>query len=190
MTSNIHQRLQNLTPWNIDPNKCTSANSIYQKILAPSEKKRRLDHQDKQFNLGNGQTFNDPIAASEYLLKREYGDTFLYHQSHHEPIFIPGEFISNQYCKKDFPTALLDFEIESHVKRTMNNLKNESPEFWFTTELESFLQTQRIGEINQKQFDNWTLNVKIHLFDKAKANTGKSKFATNNITRLYQRLHQ
>eukprot|EP00111_Clytia_hemisphaerica_P003860 TCONS_00011088-protein len=161
MSSNIHQRLQKLTPWNIDPNQCTNASSFYQKLSEPSEKKRRLDHQVKQFNLGNGQTFNDPIAAAEYLLKREYGDTFLFHQNQHDPVLIPAEFISNQYCKKDASTTLLDFEIEKQIKRSLDNLKNKSPYFWFTTALERFIQTQNNGEINQKQFDHWILNVKV-----------------------------
>ena len=126
MALTIKQRLQNLAPRTIDPNKCTNKTSIYQEITKPPEKKRRFDYQRKQwpkYNLGNGQTFNDPIAASEYLLQREYGETFFFKQDCHDPIFIPAEFTSNQYCKRDSTTALVDFNIEQHVKRTLRNLQ-------------------------------------------------------------------
>ena len=65
MTPTIDQSLKNLAPKPINYTKCTSATSIYQEILQPPHKKRRLDHQNEQwFNLGNGQTFNDPITAA------------------------------------------------------------------------------------------------------------------------------
>ncbi|XP_066929277.1 uncharacterized protein [Clytia hemisphaerica] len=162
-TGEIEQCLKNLAPKIIDPTNCTFMTSIYQEISKPAEEKRRLDHQAKQwFNLGNSQTFNDPISAAEYLLEREYGESFLFQPNHAKPIFIPSEFMSNQYCK---PTHLLisDFDkIESKMKETLLNLKKESPDFWFTKQLDSFLQQQQqpYDEINQKEFDKWILKIK------------------------------
>ena len=149
-TPTIEQCLKNLVPRTIDPTKCTSATSIYLQIANLPESQNRLKHQAKQwFNLGNSQTFNDPIKVSEYLLEREYGESFLFKLNCYEPVFIPSEFMSNQYCKKD-NMAVLDFnKIEQKMRETLANLQFESLDFWFTKELESFLQTQHLNdEIN------------------------------------------
>ncbi|XP_066935003.1 uncharacterized protein [Clytia hemisphaerica] len=164
-TGTLEQCLRKLAPRTIDPTKCTPATSIYQELSKPPETQQRLDHQAKQwFNLGNSQTFNDPISAAEYLLEREYGDSFLFKPDCHKPIFIPSKFMSNQYCKKS-NMAVFDFDIEQKIKETLVNLKNESPDFWFTKELDVFLQTQQMNdEINQKEFNNWILKIKtMHL---------------------------
>ena len=46
--------------------------------------------------------------------------------------------------------AVLDFnKIEQKMRETLANLQFESLDFWFTKELESFLQTQHLNdEIN------------------------------------------
>ena len=72
----IDQKLVGLKPIGINDSKCTTTTSLFQQILASSQE--RLNHQEKKcqwFNLGNSQTFNDPIAAARYLLEREYGET-------------------------------------------------------------------------------------------------------------------
>ena len=162
MAATVEGCLKKLAPKIIDPAKCTSASSIYQELSKLPESQNRLNHQAKQwFNLGNSQTFNDPIIASEYLLEREYGDSFLFKSNSYEPVFIPSEFISNQYCKKD-SMAVLDFnEIELKIIETLFNLKKESLDYWFTKELDSFLQTQQLNdEINQVQFKDWITKIK------------------------------
>uniref|UniRef100_A0A7M5XLG1 Uncharacterized protein n=1 Tax=Clytia hemisphaerica TaxID=252671 RepID=A0A7M5XLG1_9CNID len=161
-TPTIAQRLKGLSVKVIDDTKCTSATSIYQEISQLPESQNRLDHQEKQwFNLGNSQTFNDPIVAAKYLLEREYGDSFFFKPNCHDPVFIPSEFMSNQYCKKDTMAVLNFKEIELEMKDTLVNLKKDFPDFWFTTELELFLQTQQLNdEINQRDFDKWILKMK------------------------------
>ena len=135
---NIKQKLLGLKPTIIDPTKCTEQKSLYEQIR--KSKQARLNHQDRQwFNLGNGQTFNDPITAAEYLLEREYGDSFLFQTDHHDPVFIPSEFMSNQYFK-DSP--VLDFDIEEDARKTLENLIQNEPNFWFTKALDDFIKTQ------------------------------------------------
>jgi len=38
----------------------------------------RYENNQKKFNLGNGNLFENPLAAAEFLLKREYEDSFLF----------------------------------------------------------------------------------------------------------------
>ena len=103
----VKRNLLALKPKDIDPNNCDHNKSITRQILQNSEK--RLKDQHSQFNLGNGKTFKDPFKAADYLLEREYGDTFLFDNTHHEPISIPPVWTSEQYNKKS-STTLLDFE--------------------------------------------------------------------------------
>ena len=86
-----------LAPKTIDSTKCTKQKSIYKQILQNS--KKCLNKQFKLFNLGNGQSFNDPILAAEYLLQREYGNSFLFHSDEHSPLFIPPVWTTKQYEK-------------------------------------------------------------------------------------------
>ncbi|XP_066924418.1 uncharacterized protein [Clytia hemisphaerica] len=155
---NIKQKLLDLKPRRIDSTKCTQQKSLYEQIQR--SKQARRDHQDKQwFNLGNGQTFNDPINAAEYLLEREYGDTFLFKADCHDPVFIPSEFMSKQYFK-DSP--VLDFDIEEQARITLENLKQNEPNLWFTKALEDFIKTQTTGAVfNDKDFEKWKLNCKV-----------------------------
>ena len=93
----IWQELLTLHPKTIDPSNCTH-NSLYRQIQRTKAARRK--HQNEQwFNLGNKQAFNDPIKAAEYLLEREYGDSFLFKPDIHDPIFVPTEFMSKQYVK-------------------------------------------------------------------------------------------
>ncbi|XP_066928974.1 uncharacterized protein [Clytia hemisphaerica] len=167
-SSSLEQYLNALSPKSINYTKCTPATSIYHKISQQPHKKRRLDHQDKQwFNLGNGQTFNDPITAAEYLLEREYGESFLFKPNQRRPVIIPSEFMSNQYHNES-KSAVLDFNIEQTVKQTLIDLQKNRPNFWFTGELEAFLQAHPMNpEINQKEFESWIIKVKaIYLMRK------------------------
>ena len=83
----IGQRLSLLQPKPIDPSKCNKNKSLYWQILNNSQAISK--RQQKQFNLGNSQRFADPIKAAEYLLEREYGETFLFNNTLDEAVFIP-----------------------------------------------------------------------------------------------------
>ena len=92
--------------------------------------KKILKGQSKQwFNLGNNQKFIDPLSAAEYLLQREYGDTSLFKLDRHEPVFIPAEIACSQYGN-DSSIAVLDFDVDEQMKRTLENLQKESTEHW------------------------------------------------------------
>ena len=67
--SHFQQKIAALKSKIIDPSKCVPQRSLYQQILTNS--KKVLNEQNKKFNLGNGQFFNDPIQAADQLLKRE-----------------------------------------------------------------------------------------------------------------------
>ena len=82
--ANIEQKLSLLQPIPIDPSKCNKNKSLYWQILNNSQMISK--RQQKQFNLGNSQTFADPIKAAEYLLQREYGDTFLFNDAFLEAV--------------------------------------------------------------------------------------------------------
>ena len=113
----MEQRLSLLQPKPIDPSKCNENKSLYWQILNNSQTISK--RQKKQFNLGNSQTFADPIKAAEYLLTREYGDTFLFNGALHEAIFIPPTFVSNQYTKKS-TVAILDYEVKERYRKTFD----------------------------------------------------------------------
>ncbi|XP_066932435.1 uncharacterized protein [Clytia hemisphaerica] len=156
------KELRNLVPQKIDDTKCTTASSLYEQINGSNTaQKALLKQQSKQwFNLGNSQTFNDPIQAAKYLLEREYGESFLFKPNCHKPIFIPSEFVSHQYCKSS-ATAILDFNIEQTIRNTLENLKKSLPDSWFTKDLDLFLQTQQSNtEINQSEYEKWISRVK------------------------------
>ena len=150
-------------PVPIEP-QCTE-DSLYKQIV--QNRDHLNDRQLKQFNVG--EEFDDPIEAAEYLLEREYGETFLFKPENHEAIFIPSEFVSNQHFKKS-STPLLGFDIVGDIKRTCENLKDNNPDHWFTKELHNFLNNPEIGErnvtgddnpgINEQKFRDWIMNVK------------------------------
>ena len=145
--------LSTLAPETIDPNKCIKQKSIYHQILKTS--KKCVDKQVKLFNLGNGQFFNDAILAAEYLLQREYGDSFLFHSDKHDPLFIPPVWTSKQFERldnkastekgstTDSQATVLNFDIDNDLKKTLDNLQNSSPNHWFTCEFESFMTSQK-----------------------------------------------
>ena len=80
----LQANILNLRPKLINPAKCDPKSSLYQQVLRNSQKS--LKEQTNQFNLGNGQLFTDPFQAADYLLAREYGDTFLFDNTQHQPI--------------------------------------------------------------------------------------------------------
>ncbi|XP_066933713.1 uncharacterized protein [Clytia hemisphaerica] len=161
--ANLIQELIKLAPRAIDPSRCTSSTSLHQQITTGSvvNQQKVLANQDRQFNVGNGQTFQDPILAAEYLLEREYGESFVFDSNHHEPIFIPSEFVCSQYFKES-STADLEPDIENQMRQTLENLKKQAPKFWLTKDLDVFLQTQKQGsEIDQTEYEKWILKVKV-----------------------------
>ncbi|XP_066930751.1 uncharacterized protein [Clytia hemisphaerica] len=155
----IAQKLKLLQPKPIDPSKCDPNKSLYWQIIRNNQ--TALDRQAKQFNLGNTLTFNDPIKAAKFLLQREYGDSALFKKDVHEAVFIPPTFVSNQYMKKS-PVVVLKYEVKKDIDRLLDNLKEHSNNYWWTKELESFMQTQNGADcIGQKAFDQWFVNLKI-----------------------------
>uniref|UniRef100_A0A7M5WLF9 Uncharacterized protein n=1 Tax=Clytia hemisphaerica TaxID=252671 RepID=A0A7M5WLF9_9CNID len=150
--------MRDLGPQVIDPKNCTPKLSLHQQILN-TPKARLLKEQRKQwFNLGNNQTSNDPITAAEYLLKREYGESAIFKHDSRDPVFIPSEIACCDYDEKSI--AVLDYNIDERMKLTLDNLKQESPEYWLTKELDAFLQTQALNnEIKQDEFNKWMVNL-------------------------------
>ena len=153
----IEQRLALLKPKPIDPSKCNKNKSLYRQILNNSQTISK--YQKKQFNLGNSQTFADPIKAAEYLLTREYGHSFLFNRAFHEGVFIPPTFVSNQYSKKS-TVAILDYDVNKLIQKLLANLKEHTPEHWLFKELNGFLQSQN-NTIGQDAFQKWIFNVKV-----------------------------
>ena len=152
-----------LKPKTINPTKCTPGNSLHQQVVRYSGK--TLQQQTKQFNLGNGQIFINPIKAADYLLEREYSESSLVDNTKHECVFIPPVFCSNQYTRKSL-VPLLDFDFEKQFLTTLAQLSNEFPNRWFTKQLKTFVQQQGLShhdtkEINPVDFDKWILNVKM-----------------------------
>ena len=142
----------------IDPTKCTAKKSLYHQILKNSQ--ATSERQARQFNLGNAHCTANPIDAAEFILEREYGESSLFIQSEHTSVFIPPTFVSNQYKKPS--VAILDYEVKKDIDRLLDNLKQHSPTYWLTTELQSFLNTQNITDsIDKKAFDQWILNLQI-----------------------------
>ncbi|XP_066929108.1 uncharacterized protein [Clytia hemisphaerica] len=163
MGDDVKTKLLGLKPKIIDSSKCTSKKSLHEQILLKSSE--RLQHQQTVFNLGNGLKFNDPIEAAEYILEREYGDSFLFTEKCKKPLFIPAEFQSNQYFKES-PVSISDFKLEETFQSTLRNLKQHQPGKWLTEELDAFLQTQSTGlangdDINKLLFEKWILNIKL-----------------------------
>ncbi|XP_066920207.1 uncharacterized protein [Clytia hemisphaerica] len=160
MSGNFQQEIFKLKPKIIDPSKCTKQKSLKEQILKNSQ--QTSQRQSAQFNLGNGQFLHDPITASEILLEREYGDTFLFKHDRHEPVFIPPVFVSNQFSPK-LTSTILDYNIVCKFEETLAN----RPDFWFTKELKRFMAHQSdqnfkdVQETNKVDYENWILNVKI-----------------------------
>lgn len=156
--ASIAQQVLALKPLPIDPTKCTPNKSLYQQILNNSQ--ATSERQAKQFNLGNTHITSNPVDAADFILEREYGDSSLFVQNKHTSVFIPPTFVSNQYKKSS--TAILDYDVEKDIYRLLVNLKQHSPTYWLTKELETFMQTQNgNGYIDSKVFDRWILNLQI-----------------------------
>ena len=120
-----------------------------------------LTRQAVQFNLGNGQVFTDPKQAADYLLKREYSDSFLFDPKAKDPIFIPTVFVSKQHQKQD--VSMLEFDVHQDVLRTLSNLEKHRPSYWLTNELRNFIHSKptQIDELCKKSFDEWIFKVQI-----------------------------
>eukprot|EP00111_Clytia_hemisphaerica_P010854 TCONS_00031760-protein len=156
--ASIAQQVLALKPIPIDPTKCTPNKSLYQQILNNSQ--ATSERQAKQFNLGNTHITSNPVDAADFILEREYGDSSLFVQNKHTSVFIPPTFVSNQYKKSS--TAILDYDVEKDIYRLLVNLRQHSPTYWLTKELETFMQTQNGNDsIDSKVFDRWILNVQI-----------------------------
>lgn len=159
MEERIHEQILELKARLIDTSRFIAQNSIYQQIKKQSAKS--LKSQISQFNLGNGKKFQDPIKASEYLLQREYGQTFLFDEKLNQPVFIPPVFTSSQSADK----AVLDFNVDSSIQQTLVNLKRDQPDFWLTKDIEAFIQLHQDSEGRFKKLDEifhpWILNMKL-----------------------------
>ena len=116
--------------------------------------------QRKQFNLGNGQLFQDPVKAAEYLLEREYGNSFLFKSDNHDTIFIPPVFISQEYSKKT-SVSVLDYKVKNDIKKSLESLQEELPKYCKTKELEELLEILNENENNWKSaYDKWVRQMK------------------------------
>ena len=156
MKDYISDEVKALHPKPIDHTKCIKRKSLYEQIKTNAAKS--LKEQKKQFNLGNGLRFSDPIEASKYLLEREYGETFLFKENNNQAVFIPPVFTSPQTAD----SASLDYDVEGSLKRTLENLVREQPEHWLREELDTFIQLYgESEEFKQDKFDSWKLNMKL-----------------------------
>ncbi|XP_066912123.1 uncharacterized protein [Clytia hemisphaerica] len=156
--ANIANKVLSLRPLPIDPTRCTPDKSLYEQIL--NNRPATSERQAKQFNLGNTHRTANPIDAADFILEREYGDSFLFDQTQHTSIFIPPTFVSKQYVKKN--VALLEYDVRRDMDRLLVNLKQHSPTYWLTKELETFMNAQNKPDcIDKKSFERWILNVQI-----------------------------
>uniref|UniRef100_A0A7M5V9N4 Uncharacterized protein n=2 Tax=Clytia hemisphaerica TaxID=252671 RepID=A0A7M5V9N4_9CNID len=154
----IMQKVLSLKPLPIDPTRCTPNKSLYQQILNNSQ--ATSERQAKQFNLGNSHCTANPMHAADFVLEREYGDSSLFVQGERTSVFIPPTFVSNQYKKSSF--AILNYDVKKDIDRLLVNLKQHSPTYWLTKELETFMQTQNNADsIDKKAFGKWILNLQI-----------------------------
>ena len=100
------------------------------------------------------------MDAADFLLEREYGDCSFFDSNEHASVFTPPTFVSNQYMKQS-TVAVLDYDVKKDIERLLVNLKNHSPTYWLTRELEAFIRIQNGYCTDKKVFDQWILNVKI-----------------------------
>ena len=154
----ISRKVLSLQPKPIDPKKCTPNKSLYHQILNNSQ--ATSERQAKQFNLGNTHCTANPIDAADFILEREYKDSSLFIQNEHKSVFIPPTFVSNQHNKTS--VAVLEYHVKKDIDRLLDNLKQRSPTYWLTKELEAFMQAQNgVDSIDKKAFDKWILNLQI-----------------------------
>ena len=162
----IIEKILELKPKEIDKSKCTPDKSILKCIKDEEEK---MIKKKKQFNLGGGLTTNEPIKAAETLLKREYGDTFLFpdnDQANPEPIFIPPVFTSNQYKEKK-SSSILDYDFQKEIIKTLKNQAKKEDNFG--AECEKFLKTVKENEIDKITFEDWVKKTKEEYPDNFKS---------------------
>eukprot|EP00111_Clytia_hemisphaerica_P022505 TCONS_00066176-protein len=154
----IIQKVLSLKPLPIDPTRCTTNKSLYQQIINNSQ--ATSERQAKQFNLGNSHCTANPMHAADFIFEREYGDSSLFVQGELTSVFIPPTFVSNQYKKSS--TAILNYDVKNDIDRLLVNLKQHSPTYWLTKELETFMQTQNNADsVDKKAFGKWILNLQI-----------------------------
>ena len=112
-----------------------------------------------QFNLGR--LFSDPAEAAAILLEREYGRTFLFDDRFTDSVLIPPVFASKLY-KSD--VLVLEYNVINGIEPARTTIKKNIPEFWFTKELEAFLQKHIGIDITYGVYDTWMVKIKcIHL---------------------------
>uniref|UniRef100_A0A7M5UYF9 Uncharacterized protein n=1 Tax=Clytia hemisphaerica TaxID=252671 RepID=A0A7M5UYF9_9CNID len=187
--ANITANVLALKAQPIDPTKCTPNKSLYPQILNNSQ--ATSERQAKQFNLGNTHCTANPIVAADFILEREYGDSSLFVQNEHTSVFIPPIFVSNQY--KQSSAALLEYNIDKDIERLLVNLKQHSPTYWLTKELESFIITQNGADcIDKKAFDRWILNLQIMVLKRSLSSLKRSNYVISkqyllmNVTSGYE----
>ena len=154
--------IQSLKPCQLDTSKCTTITSFHHQILHNHERRQKSEERQKiQFNLANGRLFSDPIEAAGILLEREYGKTFLFDDRFTDSVFIPPVFVSKLY-KSD--VSVLEYNVIDGIERARTTLQKNIPGFWFTIELEAFLQKHIGSDITYGNYDTWMVKIKcIHL---------------------------
>ena len=145
----VLQKILKIKQRPIDPTNCTDGKSLHTQILQNYTKVAK--EQNKQFNLGNGHIFGDPIKASEKLLEREYGDTFLFNKSQ-ETVFIPPIATS-------FGKTIIDSNMKEKLDETLENFRQQG-DHWFTSELEKFLKEQCQEKVHADKLTNWINRMK------------------------------
>ena len=151
--------IQTLKPALLEQGKCTKSfyRQIFQNIEGASDKAEV--RQKKQFNLGSSCKLSPPLEAANYLLGRDYKETFLFHasaKSSKEHLFIPDEFVSKLYHKD---VSYLSYDTEKHIRETEKNRSQNQPDDWFTKELTAFLIKNQ-DQISQTVYINWITKIK------------------------------
>ena len=158
----LKKLIQSVKACKLDTSKCTTITSFHYQILHNHERRQKsAERQKLQFNLANGRLFSDPIEAAGILLERDYGRTFLFEDRFTDSIFIPPVFVSKLY-KSD--VSVLEYNVMDGIERARTTLTKNIPEFWFTKELEAFLQKHIGSDITYGDYDTWMVKIKcIHL---------------------------
>lgn len=152
-------------PHRLKTDRCTPSTSYFQQIqLSAQLRGEVLLKQQNQFNLGNQQTFSDPFQAADYLLQREYGDTYLYGKNPGHAVFIPPFFIcakENRFYFDD--VSILTNNVKEEIKKASVNTSRYQPGHWFTlqvTKLYEFIETNT-DQLNKSRLDDWVCKMKL-----------------------------
>uniref|UniRef100_A0A7M6DQ51 Uncharacterized protein n=1 Tax=Clytia hemisphaerica TaxID=252671 RepID=A0A7M6DQ51_9CNID len=132
-------KLNELKAQKLNKEKCTD--SLREKL---ENHKGPKETQKKQFNLGNGFEYADPLEAAAHLLKRDYGNSFLFGKGD-ETIFIPPVFVSEHHTSAPIQEERLFSDIKEHRENLSQNYK------WFSDELDDRFMIDQKKKYNQKK---------------------------------------